>query len=91
MEKQPAVTFFHFNLKDFYDADRKKYLLESFLESIYYLSKIARINGLDSLTWEYMPSPYEPPHAIEEVNKLFNELNPYCEVPIYLCFDLGHT
>ena len=80
-----------FSLKDFYDKDRKKYLLDSFFESIYHLSKIAKINGLESLTWEYMPSPYEPPHTIEETSKLFNEVNSYCEVPIYLCFDLGHT
>jgi len=83
--------FLSFALKDFNDPERKKYLLESFIESISYLSKIARVNGLESLTWEYMPSPYEPPHTIDEVDKLFKEVNSCTEVPVYLCMDLGHT
>lgn len=89
--KTTGGHFLSFALKDFYDEARKKYLLESFFESMHYLSKFAKINGLESLTWEHMPSPYEPPHTIDEVHNLFREVNSNSEVPVYLCFDLGHT
>ena len=83
--------FLSFSIKDFNDKKRKEYLMGSFFESMIYLSEIGLKNKLNSLTWEYMPIPYEPPHTVEEAKSLFKELNSYSKIPIYLAFDLGHT
>ena len=83
--------FLSFAIKDFEDNSRREYLMKSFFESITYLSNIAYQNGLTSLTWEYMPTPYEPPHTIKEAEELYKEINSYTKVPVYFCFDLGHT
>ncbi len=83
--------FLSFSIKDFNNLKRREYLMQSFFESMVYLSKVAYKHNLNSLTWEYMPTPYEPPHTIEEAKRFYNEINSYTEVPIYLTFDLGHT
>ena len=83
--------FLSFAIKDFNNKKRKEYLMQSFFESMIHLSKIAYENKLSSLTWEYMPTPYEPPHTIAEAKSLYEEINSYSSVPIYLTFDLGHT
>jgi len=83
--------FLSFSIKDFNDKNRREYLMESFFESIIYLSHVAFQHNLTSLTWEYMPSPYEPPHTVREAEKFYEEINSYTKVPIYLTFDLGHT
>lgn len=83
--------FLSFAIKDFEDKSRKKYLMDSFLESMVYLSNIAFEHGLTSLTWEYMPTPFEPPHTIKEAEELYHEINLYTKIPVYFCFDLGHT
>lgn len=83
--------FLSFSIKDFNDKKTREYLMQSFFESMIYLSKVAYEHNLNSLTWEYMPTPYEPPHTIEEAKKFIEELNSYTKVPIYLTFDLGHT
>ena len=83
--------FLSFAIKDFEDKSRKKYLMDSFFESMAYLSNIAYEHGLTSLIWEYMPTPYEPPHTIKEAEELYKEINSYTKIPVYFCFDLGHT
>jgi len=83
--------FLSFTIKDFNNKKRKEYLMQSFFESMIYLSKIAYENKLSSLSWEYMPTPYELPHTVEEARCLYEEINSYTKVPIYLTFDLGHT
>ncbi|MHB1276616.1 MAG: sugar phosphate isomerase/epimerase family protein [Candidatus Humimicrobiaceae bacterium] len=83
--------FLSFTVKDFNNNLRREYLMKSFFETMSYLSNIAYQNGLTSLTWEYMPTPYEPPHTIREAEELYNEINSYTKVPVYFCFDLGHT
>ena len=80
-----------FTVKDYNDIKRREYLMQSFFESMIYLSKVALDYNLTSLTWEYMPTPYEPPHTIEEAKRFYKEINKYTYVPIYLTFDLGHT
>jgi len=83
--------FLSFSIKDFNNKKRREYLMGAFFESLIYLSRIAYKYGMSSLTWEYMPSPYEPPHTINEAVKYYDEINSYTKVPIYLSFDLGHT
>lgn len=83
--------FLSFSIKDYNNKRRKEYLTNSFYESIIYLSGVARQKGLGSLTWEYMPSLYEPPHTVSEAERMIKEINKYTEVPIYLTIDLGHT
>ncbi|MHB1334833.1 MAG: sugar phosphate isomerase/epimerase family protein [Candidatus Humimicrobiaceae bacterium] len=82
--------FISFSVKDFYDKDRVEYMTNSLYESIIYLSGIAKLKSLNSITWGYMPSQYEPPHAINEAEKMIKTINKYTEVPVYLTLDLGH-
>ncbi len=80
-----------FSIKDYNDIKRREYLMESFFESMIYLSGIAKEHGLKSLVWEYMPSLYEPPHTIDECLTSMEHINKYAHLPIKICFDLGHT
>ncbi len=80
-----------FTIKDYNNKERRAFLMQSFFESMEYLSKVAYEYKLKSLTWEYMPSPYEPPHTIEEAVELYKEVNKRSFLPVYLTFDLGHT
>ncbi len=80
-----------FTVKDYNDKERRNYLMNSFFESMAYLSQIAYDYNLSSLTWEYMSTPYEPPHTVEEAERLYKQVNSYTMVPVYLTFDLGHT
>lgn len=83
--------FIAFTVKDFNDKKAKEYLIQSFFESLIYLSKVAYNYNLDSLTLEYMATAYELPHTIDEAKKFLEEVNSYSKVPVYLTFDLGHT
>ncbi len=80
-----------FSIKDYADKKRREYLMESFFESMVYLSGVAKENGLQSLVWEYMPSLYEPPHTVDECLRFMEQVNKYSHLPIRICFDLGHT
>ena len=83
--------FLAFTLKDFNNKKTREYLMQSLFESIIYLSKVASDHNLNSLTLEYMATPYEIPHTIEEAKKFLEEINTFSKVPVYLTFDLGHT
>ncbi len=80
-----------FSIKDYNDVARRKYLMESFFESMAYLSAIAKKHKLKSLVWEYMSSLYEPPHTVDECITYFEHINKYSHLPVKICFDLGHT
>lgn len=83
--------FMAFSIKDFNDNKKREYLTQSLFESVIYLSSVAKDHGLDSLTIEYMPTPYEFIHRPDQAKEILNEINNYSKIPVYLTFDLGHT
>ncbi len=77
--------------KDYKNEERKKYLINSLIESLQYLSYVAKYKNLKMLLWEPMPVAREPPATIEEAKTLLKLVNEKAAIPIKLCIDLGHA
>ncbi len=75
---------------DYQNETRRKYLLDSLIESLQHLSRIAADLGQRFILWEPMPVPREPPCNIEDAKSLFERVNKGAAVPINFCMDTGH-
>lgn len=65
--------------------------LAGLIDAVGQLGAEARRHGLESLLWELMPSPLEPPHTPGEAFELLERANAASSVPVRLCYDLGHA
>ena len=75
---------------DYKNETRKAYLLDSLIESLQHLSRLASDMGQKFLLWEPMPVPREPPCKIEDAKSLYKRVNKGAGVPIEFCMDTGH-
>jgi sugar phosphate isomerase/epimerase len=75
---------------DFADPKRRAFLRASLVEFVRQLASRAHALGQKYFLWEPMPTPREIPHTPEEAIDLLQEINDGSELPVYLCFDLGH-
>lgn len=75
---------------DYRNEARRNYLLDSLIESLQHLSRIAADLGQKFLLWEPMPVPREPPCNIADAKFLFKRVNEGASVPIKFCMDTGH-
>jgi sugar phosphate isomerase/epimerase len=79
------------SISDLHNAARKKVIYSAMLSAVKELTKVASVLGLKYFLWELMPKPGEIPHTPEEALELVEELNTDSNVPVQICFDLGHT
>jgi sugar phosphate isomerase/epimerase len=77
-------------VRDFGDPFRRDRLISELLEQIHSLSRIGLQSGLQTLLWEPMPVPREPPSTISEAQALLDRLEDSL-VPVKLCLDVGHA
>lgn len=75
---------------DYQNKARRKYLLDSLIESLQHLSRVASDAGQSFLLWEPMPVPREPPCNIADAKSLYRRVNKGAKVPINFCMDTGH-
>lgn len=75
---------------DYKNKTRRKYLLDSLIESLQHLSRIAADMGQKFILWEPMPVPREPPCKIADAKSLHKRVNKGAAVPINFCMDTGH-
>lgn len=76
---------------DYNDPERRRYIRAELIESVRNLTQLAARLGQKYFLWEFMPSPREIPHTPAESVELLKEVNVGAAVPVYLCFDIGHT
>lgn len=77
---------------DYKDEKRRNLLISYLVESLKYLSIVAKSKGLRIFLWEPMPIVREPPCTIVEAKKLLEEVNKGNKgVPVKYCIDLGHA
>lgn len=75
---------------DYGNKARRAYLIDSLIESLQHLSRMARDMGQRFLLWEPMPVPREPPCNIADAKSLYRRVNKGAGVPIFFCMDTGH-
>ncbi len=75
---------------DYGNKARRTYLIDSLIESLQHLSRMARDMGQRFLLWEPMPVPREPPCNIADAKSLYRRVNKGAGVPIFFCMDTGH-
>lgn len=78
------------SIDDYRSEDRRKHMAGVLLEGINHLSHLCAQYGQGVFLWEMMPSELEMPHSLDEARDLLTRANEDSEVPIGLCFDLGH-
>ena len=78
------------SIDDFNHSSRKKYLTQCLVDSLQYLSQVAKREGLSYLLWETMPVPRERPITISEAKELYGLVNEKSVLPIHYCLDVGH-
>lgn len=83
--------FAAYSVNDYASRERREYLRKVFIESIRYLSEVARTRGLNHLILEPMGVFRELSMSIEETRELYEEINAQNKgVPVKLCIDVGH-
>jgi len=83
--------FAAYSVNDYASRERREYLRKVFIESIRYLSEVARISGLNQLILEPMGVFRELSLSIEQTLELYEEINTQNKgVPVKLCIDVGH-
>ena len=75
---------------DYADSKRRKFIRSQEVEAVRNLASSAAKLGLQYLLWEPMPTPREIPHEPDEAIELMEEVNQGSQIPVYLCFDVGH-
>jgi sugar phosphate isomerase/epimerase len=77
-------------MSDAADPERKKQLLNDYIEIMADLSRYAKEQGLSYLLVEPMSIPREYPCTIEETKDIFQRLEQAMALPVYLNLDVGH-
>jgi sugar phosphate isomerase/epimerase len=72
------------------NPERRKYLIEVFLEQITYLTAIAKEVNQKYFLLEPMSIPREVPCTIDETKSIIERANKHAHVPVKLCLDVGH-
>ncbi|MGD0610909.1 MAG: TIM barrel protein [Anaerolineales bacterium] len=75
---------------DYADPERRAFIHYREVEAVRSLTKLAAQLGLQYFLWEPMPTPREIPHDPHEAIELMEEVNQGSQIPVYLCFDVGH-
>jgi D-erythrulose 1-phosphate 3-epimerase len=78
------------SVDDHADPHRRAEVRQALVSSVRSLARTASLARLRALLWEPMPVPREIPHTPEEAMTLLAEVNHESDVPVELCFDLGH-
>jgi len=76
--------------KDFENEERRRFLLDTLIESLQHLSQLAARLGQEFLLWEPMPISREPPSSVADAKSLYVRANRRSGVPIAFCIDTGH-
>jgi sugar phosphate isomerase/epimerase len=77
-------------VKDFTDQRRREALLSEQIEHVVSLSRLCKDSGLETLLWEIMPVPREPPSTMQEARMTLQQLR-NTSIPVKLCIDVGHA
>ncbi|MBD3230021.1 MAG: TIM barrel protein [Candidatus Lokiarchaeota archaeon] len=82
-----------FTMNDYHNDERREYLTKTMVDSLSFLSSMAKMEDLDYFLVEPMPLSREPPYTIEGAKEFYNLINDQIEigVPIKYCIDLGHS
>ena len=83
--------FDHIAYNDWTDHKRYQFFLENIIQSMQYLSQVAKGYGLSFLLWEQMYTPNEIPYTIEQTREFYERVNEKAIIPIYITLDVGHV
>lgn len=78
------------SMQDIENSDRRTYLSQCLMDSLEYLSGLAKLEGEKFILWEPMPVPREGPCTISDAKELYEKVNERTKVPILYCIDVGH-
>ena len=76
--------------KDFGDPQRRESLLAGEMGYVRSLADLCSKAGLQTLLWEPMPVPREPPSTMRETRDVLQRLRG-SPTPVKLCIDVGHA
>jgi len=79
------------SVNDWKNEARRRVVVDSIIEGVAALTRVAKEAGLEMLLWEPMPVPREPPSTINGARQILERVNAVSSIPVNLCIDLGHA
>jgi hypothetical protein len=79
------------SLKDYFDEERKKYILAWLKEALHHLGAVAKEQGLQYLIWEPNPIRLEWPATMADALRFYDYVNDGAPLPIRYLVDVGHA
>jgi sugar phosphate isomerase/epimerase len=76
--------------RDYNNPQRRETLISELVDSVVSISRSAKEVNLQTLLWEPMPVPREPPSTMSEAKQLLDRANKNAPIPVRLCIDVGH-
>ncbi|HHY99080.1 MAG TPA: sugar phosphate isomerase/epimerase [Firmicutes bacterium] len=73
------------------DPDLRELYKSNLIAAFQYLSRVAKLQGLNFILWEQMYTPNEIPYTLDEAQEVYERANEGADVPIYLTVDVGHA